>query len=428
MSLSNDINTTSTALSDIKDAIIAKGVTPSGNITTYATAISQISGGSAVIDSLSITPTTSAQTITASGGVDGYSPINVSAVTSSIDANIQAENIKNGVTILNVTGNYTGSGSATLITKSITQNGTYNASSDNADGYSSVTVNVSGGGGYSELPSYQVVNGSASARSGAIPANAFSSITRINDRAFYRAYDGCIFTGTLDLSNVTYIGEEGLLECFSGSQFTSVDLSSLTYVSISGLYNTFYQQVTIQSVNISSLSFVGISGMEGAFYNCGITSLSLHSLRDVYANGLYEAFYDNQIQSLDVSSLEHIGENGLESAFSNNLLVSVTFNSLIQIDNYGLSKAFAENIDYDDGGTTTLQSVSFPALPDDFAYDEDMDETYYNVFNEMLSGDDNVTVHFPSNLQAVIGDWDDVTNGFGGTNTTILFDLPSTAE
>lgn len=35
----------------------------------------------------------------------------------------------------------------TLTTKSITQNGTYNASSDNADGYSSVTVNVSGGGG-----------------------------------------------------------------------------------------------------------------------------------------------------------------------------------------------------------------------------------------------------------------------------------------
>lgn len=35
----------------------------------------------------------------------------------------------------------------TLITKTITQNGTYDAEDDNADGYSSVTVNVSGGGG-----------------------------------------------------------------------------------------------------------------------------------------------------------------------------------------------------------------------------------------------------------------------------------------
>ena len=60
--------------------------------------------GSANIESLSVTPTTSAQTITASGGVDGYSPISVSAVTSSIDANIVAGNIKKDVQILGVTG------------------------------------------------------------------------------------------------------------------------------------------------------------------------------------------------------------------------------------------------------------------------------------------------------------------------------------
>ena len=38
----------------------------------------------------------------------------------------------------------------TLITKTITQNGTYNASADNADGYSQVTVNVASGGGGAE--------------------------------------------------------------------------------------------------------------------------------------------------------------------------------------------------------------------------------------------------------------------------------------
>ena len=43
-----------------------------------------------------------------------------------------------------VTGTAAG---ATLVTKSITANGTYSAEDDNADGYSEVTVNVSGGGG-----------------------------------------------------------------------------------------------------------------------------------------------------------------------------------------------------------------------------------------------------------------------------------------
>lgn len=40
-----------------------------------------------------------------------------------------------------------GGGSATLIEKSISANGVYNASEDNADGYSKVTVDVAGGGG-----------------------------------------------------------------------------------------------------------------------------------------------------------------------------------------------------------------------------------------------------------------------------------------
>lgn len=67
------------------------------------------SGGGvpAVIEELNVTPSTSAQTITAPEGVDGYSPVNVSAVTSSIDANIQASNIKSGVSILGVTGTLT---------------------------------------------------------------------------------------------------------------------------------------------------------------------------------------------------------------------------------------------------------------------------------------------------------------------------------
>ena len=44
----------------------------------------------------------------------------------------------------------------------------------------------------------------------------------------------------------------------------------------------------------------------------------------------------------------------------------------------------------------------------------------------MLSGVTGCTVHFPSNLETVIGDWSSVTSGFGGTDTTVLFDLPST--
>lgn len=57
---------------------------------------------------------------------------------------------------------------ATLTTKSITQNGTYNASQDNADGYSSVTVNVSGGGGAVVQPLSVTQNGTYNPPSGVV--------------------------------------------------------------------------------------------------------------------------------------------------------------------------------------------------------------------------------------------------------------------
>lgn len=45
MTISAKLTTVNSALADIKLAIIGKGQTPTGNITTYATAIGNISGG-----------------------------------------------------------------------------------------------------------------------------------------------------------------------------------------------------------------------------------------------------------------------------------------------------------------------------------------------------------------------------------------------
>lgn len=87
-----------------------------------------------------VTPSTSAQTITPSTGKNGITQINVSAVDNTIDNNIQQGNIKNGVTILGVQGNYTGTVPSGTI--NITQNGTVDVTN-----YASADVSVSSGGG-----------------------------------------------------------------------------------------------------------------------------------------------------------------------------------------------------------------------------------------------------------------------------------------
>lgn len=113
---------------------VQEGITPTGNInitntnstnvTNYATAqvvdanliAGNIKNGVSILgvsgsynpqpnlQSKSATPTTSAQTIQPDNGYDGLSSVSIAAVTAAIDANIQAENILDGVTILGVTG------------------------------------------------------------------------------------------------------------------------------------------------------------------------------------------------------------------------------------------------------------------------------------------------------------------------------------
>ena len=92
-----------------------------------------------VIDSLSITPTTSQQTITAPSGTDGYSPITVSAVDDTIDSNITSGNIKSGVTILGVTGT---APKRIAGVRSIDQNGTYSVVRSDNTFLSSLHVDV----------------------------------------------------------------------------------------------------------------------------------------------------------------------------------------------------------------------------------------------------------------------------------------------
>lgn len=355
-------------VADCYTAISNKGGTlpATQNLANMPTAIGSITTGG-TIDSLTITPTTSQQTITASGGVDGYSPITVNAVTSSIDANITAGNIKSGVSILGVNGSVTElNGSTKTVTPTTSQQTVTPTSPSN--GLTSVTVNavtssidanITAGNikngvsilgvtgtlqsGYSELPSYQVSNGVASMISKTLDGTEFSSITSIGN---------------------------------------------------SGLENSFYNRTNLKGqLNFSSLTSVGSRGLFQAFYGCyNITSIDLSSLISIDNRGLFSAFEScNKIQSISFTSLTSIGTMGLNYTFGHcHALVNIYFNSL------------------------TTSSFG----------------SYTDQFNYMLYGASRNTthkLHFPSNLETTIQGLDGYPT-FGGTSgsITLVFDLPAT--
>lgn len=71
-----------------------------------------------------------------------YDVTNLAELIVNVSGGGSVTQDQDGYIVLPSTGG--GGGGSTLITKSITLNGTYDATDDNADGYSSVTVNVSG--------------------------------------------------------------------------------------------------------------------------------------------------------------------------------------------------------------------------------------------------------------------------------------------
>lgn len=105
---------TSAIDSDIQAGNIREGVDILGVVGTYH-------GPDYNIETVTgITPQTVAQTVTPSPGYDYMNSVTIKGVTAAIDQNIQAENIKEGVTILGVEGTFATQTVKTQDTKTVT--------------------------------------------------------------------------------------------------------------------------------------------------------------------------------------------------------------------------------------------------------------------------------------------------------------------
>lgn len=287
-----------TEILSIASDLGSKNISISSNGTsTYQASNDNLDGYSSVaittnvqptLQSKTISPTTSSQTISADNNYDGLSQVTINAVTNSIDSNITAGNIKKDVSILGVTGTY--DNSSDLGTKTITENGTYNASSDSLDGYSSVTVNVPSSGSlptitdatylfaYDRVNLYDELLAMCSGITSAVymfyHANNvvnidFTKLNRFSITSFNNIFANSQFQNIdlrgVDMSNVTTL--ESM--CYWCSLLKTLNLSGCNTSNVTRIYHMLYYCRNLEELDISNFDFTNVTYYSGAFTNCG---------------------------------------------------------------------------------------------------------------------------------------------------------------
>lgn len=368
-----------------------------------------------------VTPTTSQQTLSVNTGYSGNGTITVSAVTSAIDSDIVAGNIKSGVNILGVNGTLTELKGETRSVSITSSAGNTFTPSSGKNGITSITVTPTNQNRtVTPTTSQQTLNiNSGYSGNGTITVSAVTSAIDSNITA------GNIKSGITILGVTGTAGKGYLPRYVDGDVLSrSIDEPDLTGIKTLGsnvfryaFYNSILSSTDFLSNIITAESYSCDHAFSGSIL---LTNANLASLKTIKQYAFQNAFEGcTNLTNINLSSLETVESNGCEHMFwSCPLPSSIVFSSLKNLYSLSLSQMFARLISDVAGNLTSL---SFPALTSTSF------NSYTNCFNQMLYRRSGVTVHFPSNLQSVIGSWSSVTGGFGGTNITVLFDLTATS-
>ena len=252
----------------------------------------------------------------------------------------------------------------------------------------------------------------------------FPDLTTLHTYSLYACFDQCTNLTYADLSNLTTFASGAtyaLAYAFYGcSKLTSevAQFPKLTTINEGyAMYYTFGNCPKITSFNLNNLETItGSYSMAYCFYNCtGLTSASFPKLTSLATYGLYYTFRYCPLTSVSFPLLTTVAAYGFYYTFRNiTTLETLTFPSLTTLSGDYTLRGMCYQC-------TGIKHIYFPALTTAGLGSQK------TKFYQMLYGVTGCTVHFPSNFEAKIGTWSDVTAGFSGTNTTVLYDLPATS-
>lgn len=267
--------------------------------------------------------------------------------------------------------------------------------------------------------------------------------------AFANMFSGCTNLTSVDLGSLETIGQSSCTYMFNNcAGLTTINLGALKTVDTYGAGYMFSGCSGLTTVNMGS--FTSVVGTGSATRHCqymfngdsNLTTVNLSSLEGATFDAAFYNMFQNcsSLTNVDLSSFISLkGRYAAQAMFKGcTSLQSANLDSLIQVNAANACEGMFEgctgitsvdlkklaritgdaSLRYMFKGCTSLTDLKFSGL----AY---TNTAFNSVFANMLQGCSNVTVHFPAEWQTKMANWGNVVNGFGGTNTTVLFDLPN---
>lgn len=312
-------------------------------------------------------PATSQVVVEPDAGYDGLSQVTVEAVDSTIDNNILSQNIKNGVTILGVTGSY--AGEQPTGTQTITNNGTYDISQ-----YQYVEVDVvEGDFDYFYLEAKQA---NSTVRINSIGDTNLHYST--DDKATWHQWDGSTITlenigDKLYLYGNNPLGVDNTID-LTGQLELGGDITTLlsraggyTILTSNALRTLFSGQSSlVGDLDLSSITTLKYRALESAFNGTSITSVDVHNVTDVEQSSFYNAFSSTNITSFELPNLLSIVNNNNTQSYKDGAFASVCSNCrhLTTVDFSGVTEINTDNNLFNSAfsGCDSLTDVDFSSL------------------------------------------------------------------
>lgn len=286
-------------LTNIANAIRQKnGASDKYNPSEMANAIKNIDGGAdPILQNVTVSPKTIEQIITPSEDYDGIGQVKVNAVTSSIDSDIKATNIKKGVDILGVIGTLE-EGIKPSGTKTITSNGDYdvtnfaNASVNVAGMQPTGTLDITNNGIY-DVKNY--ANANVNVPSSSSYAPRFLRFT--NDKYTDLNQE---LTG-IDSSNLVSLAS-AFLSC---TKLISADISHLNTSKVTDISSMFASCSALTDITFGNFDVSSVTNMRYVFKNSkSLINLDLSSWGTCQSKYFSDMFYNcTALESIDLRNL-----------------------------------------------------------------------------------------------------------------------------